>query len=82
MSGERFAERALERVDEALAHGAERGNESPPRAGESAAVTRTSISAQARNGVLYIFMPPTETLEDYLELVAAVEATAEALARR
>jgi uncharacterized protein (DUF2126 family) len=64
-----------------LPHGADGGNESPPRAGESASlVTRTSLSAQARNGVLYIFMPPTETLEDYLELIAAVEATAEALA--
>ena len=42
-------------------------------------ITRTAMCAQARNGVLYIFMPPTTTLEDYLELVAAVEATAEAL---
>jgi len=39
-------------------------------------ITRTAMCAEARNGVLYIFMPPTEELEDYLELVAAVEATA------
>jgi len=52
----------------------------PPKAKESAVgITRTAISAQARKGVLYIFMPPTDTLDDYLELVAAVEATADAL---
>ncbi|MDP9130222.1 MAG: transglutaminase family protein [Candidatus Binatota bacterium] len=42
-------------------------------------ISRTAICAEARNGVLYLFMPPTAHLEDYLELVAAVEATAEAL---
>ena len=34
------------------------------------------MCAQPRDGRLYIFMPPLEHLEDYLELVAAVEATA------
>ena len=51
----------------------------PLRNESAVGVTRTAISAQARNGVLYIFMPPTDALDDYLELVAAVEATAEAL---
>jgi uncharacterized protein (DUF2126 family) len=37
------------------------------------------LSAQARNGVLYIFMPPTQSLDDYVELAAAVEAAAKAL---
>jgi uncharacterized protein (DUF2126 family)/transglutaminase-like putative cysteine protease len=51
-----------------------------PGAKESATwITRTAMCAEARNGVLYIFMPPTTALEHYLELVAAVEATAEAL---
>ena len=29
----------------------------------------------AKNGVLYVFMPPLRFLEDYLELLAAIEAT-------
>lgn len=30
-------------------------------------------------GVLYVFMPPLARLEDYLDLLAAIEATAEEL---
>ncbi len=52
-----------------------------PAAGESAdGIIRTALCAEPRNGTLYIFMPPTSRLEDYLELVAAVEATAGELA--
>ncbi len=43
-------------------------------------VPHTALCVEARDGRLYIFMPPLTLLEHYLELVAAIEATAENLA--
>ncbi|MBN8938811.1 MAG: transglutaminase family protein [Rhizobiales bacterium] len=40
---------------------------------------RTALAVEPRDGRLCVFMPPTERLEDYLELLAATEATARSL---
>ncbi len=41
-------------------------------------VIKTALTVQARGGHVYVFMPPLMRLEDYLALLAAVEATASA----
>ncbi len=51
-----------------------------PAVGASAAgVVRTAICVEPRDGRLHVFMPPTSLLEDWVELVGHVEATAVAL---
>ena len=45
---------------------------------DAKAAGKASMGA-AEKGALYIFMPPMERLEDYLDLLAAVEATAQSL---
>jgi uncharacterized protein (DUF2126 family)/transglutaminase-like putative cysteine protease len=49
----------------------------PPGPGQSAPwIIRTAVCTEVRDGILRVFMPPQQYLEDYLTLVAAVEDTA------
>ncbi|WP_025762853.1 transglutaminase family protein [Dyadobacter tibetensis] len=42
-------------------------------------VIRTALTVEEREGIIYVFLPPTDYLEQYLDLIASVEATAEKL---
>ena len=46
---------------------------------EQAAVVRTALCVETRGGVLHVFMPPLDRIEQYLDLISAVEATADVL---
>lgn len=52
--------------------------EAPAPFQSAAGLVRTAVCAQPREGKLYLFMPPLASLEHYLEVVAAIEATARA----
>jgi uncharacterized protein (DUF2126 family)/transglutaminase-like putative cysteine protease len=43
---------------------------------------RTALAVEARDGVLHIFLPPLFSAEDWLDLVAAIESTAQELGRK
>jgi uncharacterized protein (DUF2126 family)/transglutaminase-like putative cysteine protease len=42
-------------------------------------VIKTTLCVEARDGTIYIFLPPMDYLEHYLDLVASIEATASKL---
>jgi uncharacterized protein (DUF2126 family)/transglutaminase-like putative cysteine protease len=49
------------------------------RAQEPGTMPRTALCVEARFGKVFVFIPPVSTLEDYLDLVTAIEATAATL---
>ena len=51
-------------------------SEKRPAAGESAPwIIRTALCAESRGGVLRLFVPPARDLEDYVDLIGAIEDT-------
>jgi uncharacterized protein (DUF2126 family)/transglutaminase-like putative cysteine protease len=60
-------------------HFAESAADRSTRPTEYEAVVRTALCIEPRGGRLHVFMPPLEYLEDYVELIAAVEECAAAL---
>lgn len=47
--------------------------------GDPAEVVRTAMCVEARGGTLHVFLPPIERLDVFLDLIAAIEETAEEL---
>ena len=50
--------------------------EPPLRAPGGGPVVRTALTVEPREGKLWVFIPPIDGTEDYLEMLAAIEATA------
>ena len=54
-------------------------NKSPLENDALREVPHTALCVEERGGIVYVFMPPCTYLEHYLDIVAAVESTAELL---
>jgi len=67
------------RADMQFADGGETPEDELPDPDDYEAVVRTALCLEVRGGRLHAFLPPIEYLEDYVELVAAIEQAASGL---
>ena len=58
----------------------ELGRPEPGR--EEPDLVRTAMAVEARNGFIHVFFPPLYEAEDWIDLAAAIEATAEEMGRK
>ncbi len=72
-----FARAMAQRFEQSAAGGGVQPQERTEQEIVDGAV-RTALSVEPRDGIICVFMPPVEKLDDYLELLAAIEASAEA----
>jgi uncharacterized protein (DUF2126 family) len=54
-------------------------HQTAPKEPEEVESIKTTLCAEVRDGILYIFLPPTDYLEHYLDAISSIEATAEKL---
>ncbi|MEM8784611.1 MAG: transglutaminase family protein [Pseudomonadota bacterium] len=54
-------------------------SDKPPREGDQNWSVRTALTVEQREGQLYIFMPPVETADAWVDMVGAIERSAAAL---
>ncbi len=57
----------------------ENSNELQIKDSKNSIFVRTALNIEVRDGKLYIFLPPLDTVEAFLELVASIEAVAKKL---
>jgi uncharacterized protein (DUF2126 family)/transglutaminase-like putative cysteine protease len=67
---------------EDLRHGERGAPERIARFQSAADIVRTALCIEPREGVLHVFLPPMALVEDYLDLCAAIEDTAEELGQK
>jgi uncharacterized protein (DUF2126 family)/transglutaminase-like putative cysteine protease len=79
-----FAQREKLRPRGAHPEGRARITEMPvPEPGrEEPGVVRTALCVEPRNGLIHVFLPPLALAEDWLDLIAAIEATAKDTGRK
>ncbi|MEO5924356.1 MAG: transglutaminase family protein [Bryobacteraceae bacterium] len=54
----------------------DRSKQELPDPDDAAPLVRTALTVEARDGKIYLFLPPVKSADDYVDLVSAIEDTA------